>query len=70
MTIFVAVIAGLATWFVVSIVLAVAQGYLRGMGGMATVVLTYQPYKIVIQVVCWVAAIWAGFSVFDRMDGM
>lgn len=66
---FIAVIGGLGTWLGLSLVAAMAQGYIRGMGGMGTVLLSYQPWKSVIQIVCWFAAAWAGLSVFDGMNG-
>ncbi|WP_143078009.1 hypothetical protein [Devosia psychrophila] len=70
MTMFIAVIAGLGTWLGLSLVAAVAQGIGRGMGNLGRLLFGLQPWKGVIQVVCWFAAAWAGFSVFDAMGGM
>ena len=67
---FIAGLAGLGTWLGRSVVLAFAQGYVRGMGGIGTVLLTYQPWKLIIRVGCWFGAAWAGLSVFDGMGGM
>ncbi|MHA6730004.1 hypothetical protein [Devosia sp. A369] len=69
MTTFIAVIAGLGTWLGLSLVFAFAQGYLRGMGNLGRLLLSLQPYKIIVQVICWFAAVWAGLSIFTSLNG-
>lgn len=65
-----AVIAGLATFIGVNVVLAFAYGIACASSQALFVLLRFSPLAWPIKMIAWFGAAWAGLSVFQAMGGI
>jgi hypothetical protein len=62
-----AVVAGIATWLVLSALWAFLVGLMRGAAGQWGALAGLEPWKTAVLVPGWFGATWAGWSVFEAL---
>jgi hypothetical protein len=62
-----AVVAGIGTWLLLSLVWSLLLGAFRALGGQLGVLTGLQPFRTIVQVPGWFFAVWMGWSVYATL---
>lgn len=63
-----AILAGIGTWLLLSLIRSLLLGAFRAFGGQLGALTGLQPYKTIAQVPGWFFAAWIGMSVFSALS--